>query len=205
MPRAGLDLTTVIAAGADLADEAGLTGVTMGVLAERLGVRTPSLYKHVESLDAVQRGIGLQATRDLGAALARAAVGRSGPDAVRAIAEAYRQWVLAHPGRYAATVRAPGPDDEEYVAAGDEAVGILYDAVAGFNLTGERAIDAVRAIRSITHGFVALEIGGAFQLERDASESYRFLVDTLIAGLQAESADATKITTSKSSRAKKRS
>lgn len=190
MPRAGLDLAAVIAAGAALADEVGFPGLTMGLLAERLGVRTPSLYKHVESLEAVQRGIGLQATRDIGAVLARAAVGRSGPDAVRAIADAYRQWVLDHPGCYAATVRAPGPEDEEYRAAGDEAVQILFDAVAGFKLTGERAIDAVRALRAIIHGFVGLEIGGAFQMQRDPTDSYRFLVDTLITGLQAETPDA---------------
>ncbi|ASW57644.1 hypothetical protein CIK06_12770 [Plantactinospora sp. KBS50] len=162
----------------------------MGLLAERLGVRTPSLYKHVESLEAVQRGIGLQATRDIGAVLARAAVGRSGPDAVRAITDAYRRWVLDHPGRYAATVRAPDPDDAEYLAVGDEAVRILFDAVAGFELTGERAIDAVRALRTIIHGFVGLEIGGAFQLQRDPADSYRFLVDTVIAGLRAETPDA---------------
>ena len=186
MPRAGLDLATVIAAGATLADEVGFPGVTMGLLAERLGVRTPSLYKHVESLEAVQRGIGLQATRDIGAVLARAAVGRSGPEAVRAIADAFRQWVIDHPGRYAATVRAPGPEDEEYQAVGDEAVQILFDAVAGFKLTGDRATDAVRALRAIIHGFVGLEIGGAFRMQRDPADSYRFLVDTLITGLQAE-------------------
>jgi AcrR family transcriptional regulator len=172
VPRAGLDLAAVIAAGAALADEVGFPGLTMGLLAERLGVRTPSLYKHVESLEAVQRGIGLQATRDIGAVLARAAVGRSGPDAVRAIADAYRQWVLAHPGRYAATVPAPGPEDEEYLAVGDEAVQILFDAV--------------RALRTIIHGFVGLEIGGAFQMQRDPTDSYRFLVETLITGLQAD-------------------
>lgn len=190
MPRAGLNLAAVISAAAAIADEVGLPGLTMGLLAERLGVRTPSLYKHVESLEAVQRGIGLQATRDIGAVLARAAVGRSGPDAVRAIADAYRQWVLDHPGCYAATVHAPGPEDEEYLAVADEAVQILFDAVAGFKLTGERAIDAVRALRTIIHGFVGLETGGAFQMQRDPTDSYRFLVDTLITGLQAETPDA---------------
>ena len=49
MPRAGLDRTTVTAAAADLADEVGFTGLGMGLLAERLGVKTPSLYKHVTS------------------------------------------------------------------------------------------------------------------------------------------------------------
>ncbi|MDI9887517.1 TetR/AcrR family transcriptional regulator [Streptomyces sp. HNM0645] len=187
MPRAGLDRATVIAAASELADEVGFAGLTMGLLAERVGVRTPSLYKHVDSLDALQRGVGLQAVRDIGAVLTRAAVGRSGPDAVRAIAETYRKWALDHPGRYAASVRAPRPEDEEYQAVAYEAVQILVDAVAGFGLTDERVIDAVRALRTVIHGFVGLE-NDAFRMERDNAESYRFVVDSLISGMQAEAA-----------------
>lgn len=186
MPRAGLDRDTVIAAASELADEVGFAGLTMGLLAERVGVRTPSLYKHIDSLDALQRGVGLQAVRDIGAVLARAAVGRSGPDAVRAIAETYREWVLDHPGRYTASVRAPHPEDEEYQAVAREAVQIMFDVVAGFGLTDERAIDAVRALRTVIHGFVGLESDGAFQLEREPADSYRFVVDTLINGMRAE-------------------
>jgi Bacterial regulatory proteins, tetR family len=40
----------VVAAAAGLADEIGYQGVTMGLLADRLGVRPPSLYKHVSGL-----------------------------------------------------------------------------------------------------------------------------------------------------------
>ncbi|MFD8334498.1 TetR/AcrR family transcriptional regulator [Streptomyces solisilvae] len=188
MPRAGLDRATVIAAASELADEVGFAGLTMGLLAERVSVRTPSLYKHVDSLDALQRGIGLQAVRDIGAILTRAAVGRSGPDAVRAIAEAYRKWALDHPGRYAASVRAPRPEDEEYQAVAHESVQILFDAVAGFGLTDERAIDAVRALRTVIHGFAGLESADAFQMERDPADSYRFVIDMLINGMRAEAA-----------------
>ena len=113
MPRAGLVPATVIAAGAQLADEIGFEALTMGLLAERVGVRTPSLYRHVESLDALRRGIALQAKRELGEAAARAAVGKAGPDAIHAFADAYRRWVIAHPGRYTATIRAPAAGDEE--------------------------------------------------------------------------------------------
>ncbi|WSD64883.1 WHG domain-containing protein [Actinacidiphila glaucinigra] len=109
MPRAGFDRATVIAAASEPADEVGFAGLTMGLPAERVGVRTPSLYKHVDSLDALHRGVGLQAVRVISAVLTRAAVGRSGPGAVRAIAETYRKWALDHPGRYAASVRAPRP------------------------------------------------------------------------------------------------
>ena len=57
MPRAGLGTDTVVAAGADLADEIGFAGLSMGQLAERVGVRTPSLYKHVASQDDLNRRI----------------------------------------------------------------------------------------------------------------------------------------------------
>ncbi|MBM0233348.1 WHG domain-containing protein [Micromonospora sp. STR1_7] len=184
MPRAGLAPAAVVAAGAALADEVGFTNVSMGLVAERVGVRTPSLYKHVDSLDALRRGIAIQAKRELGDALARATVGLSGPDAVRAFADAHRRWVLDHPGRYAATIRAPEADDEEDRRAGDDVLRILLDVLAGFGPPGAGTIDAARALRSALHGFASLESAGGFGLPRDVDRSYRFLVDTLITGLR---------------------
>jgi AcrR family transcriptional regulator len=184
MPRAGLAPAAVVAAGAVLADEVGLAGLTMGLLAERVGVRTPSLYKHVDSLDALRRGIAIQAKRELGDCLARAAAGRSGPDALHAFAAAYRRWVLDHPGRYAATIRAPGPGDEEDRQASDDTVRILLDILAGSGVPDAHAIDAARAFRSAMHGFVSLESAGGFGLPQDVDHSYRFLIETLILGLR---------------------
>ena len=189
MPRAGLDPAAVVAAGAALADETGLAGLTMGLLAERLGVRTPSLYKHVDSLEALQRGIAVGAKRDLGAALARATAGKSGADAIRAFAGTYRRWALDHPGRYAASVRAPAPGDEEDRQVSEDGLSFLYDVIAGFGLRESRAVDAVRALRSAIHGFASLEAAGGFGLPRDIDRSYDFVVDTLILGLRAAGGD----------------
>ncbi|MGW0505075.1 TetR/AcrR family transcriptional regulator [Micromonospora sp. NPDC003241] len=187
VPRAGLAPATVVAAGAALADEVGLAALTMGLLAERVGVKTPSLYKHVASMEALQRGIAVQAKRELGDAVARAAVGRSGPDAIRAYGAAWRRWALEHPGRYAATVRAPAvdDDDEEDRRAANAGLQVMYDILAGLGLRGARSVDAARALRSTLHGFATLESAGGFGLPRDVDRSFNFLLDTLIAGLQA--------------------
>jgi len=185
MPRAGLTTTRVVTEAGDLADENGYEQLTVAAVAHRLGVRQPSLYKHIDSLEGLQRGISVQAKRDLGEALARATVGRAGADAVRALADTYRSWVVAHPGRYAATVRAPAPDDEEDMRASDDVVQIVIDVLAGFDLRGNAAIDAARALRSAVHGFVTLETAGGFGLPRNPDRSFRFLIDSLIAGLQA--------------------
>ncbi|HEY6794146.1 MAG TPA: WHG domain-containing protein [Kineosporiaceae bacterium] len=182
MPRAGLTAERVVREAADLADEQGYSRLTLAALAERLNVRQPSLYKHIPSLDGLQRGVSVQAKRELGEALARSCIGRSGPAAVTALADTYRRWVREHPGRYAATVRAPAPGDDEDLRVSNEVAQVILEVLAGFGLSGDAAIDATRALRSALHGFVSLEISGGFGLPRDLDNSYRVLVDTLIAG-----------------------
>lgn len=184
MPRVGLTADRVVREAGDLADEQGYGRLTLAALAERLGVRQPSLYKHIDSLDGLQRGIAIEAKRELADVLGRATIGLAGPAAVRAMADAYRSWVLEHPGRYAATVRAPQADDEEDRVASDAVVRVVLAVLAGFGLSGNAGIDAARSLRSALHGFVSLETLGGFGLPREVARSYRFLIDTFIAGLQ---------------------
>ena len=59
LPRAGLTQARVVDEAVDFADEVGLSKLTLAALAKRLGVREPSLYKHVDGMDALQRDIAL--------------------------------------------------------------------------------------------------------------------------------------------------
>jgi AcrR family transcriptional regulator len=162
-----------------VADEVGLANLTLTAIAPRLGVRMPSLYKHVASADALKRLVSIRATREMADVFARAAVGKSEADALAAIAGAWREWANAHPGRYAATVRAPARGDAEHTAAADDALRIVLAALAGYALRGDDAIDAARAFRSTLHGFISLEQAGAFGLPVDIDRSF----DRLVAGL----------------------
>jgi len=184
MPRAGLSTTAVVAAAADIADAEGLDRLTLARVAAAAGVRTPSLYNHVESLDDVRRRVALLALRDLADALRDAAVGRAGDDALVAMADAYRAYARRHPGRYAATQRAPAEGDEEMRAAAKGAVDVVLAILRGYGLEGDDAIHAARAVRSALHGFVALETGGGFGIPVDLDESYARMVRALARGLR---------------------
>src|SRR5919109_5367880 len=63
--RVGLDQATVVEAAARLVDEEGLEQLTLGRLAERLGVRTPSLYNHVAGLSGLKHDLALYSLRHL--------------------------------------------------------------------------------------------------------------------------------------------
>jgi AcrR family transcriptional regulator len=185
-PRAGLDAEAVVAAASSLADAEGLQALTLARLAERLGVRSPSLYAHVGGLDDLRTRLATRGARELTIALQAAAAGRARTDALEAVADAYRSYAHAHPGAYAAIQRAPAaasePDPEHAVAAA-ELVDVLVAVLRGYGLHGDDAIHAVRMLRAALHGFVSLEGEGGFAIPIDVDESYRRLVQTLDHGL----------------------
>ena len=165
VPRAGLSSAAVIERAAELLDEHGSESLNLAAVATSFGVKIPSLYKHVDGVQGLWRGIMLAAKAELTAAMEQAAVGRSRDDAIRGIAVAYRNWALRHPGQYPLTVRAAAPDD-----ADDEAVS---------------AASATRFLRSALHGFVSLETGGAFELPVDRERSFSALVESVVTALAA--------------------
>ena len=183
MPRAGLTHDVVVGEAARLIDERGLEGLSLAVLAESLGVKVPSLYKHVEGLPALRRAVMLAGKLSFRDALANAAVGRSGAEAITAISLAYRAWALEHPGQYPVTMHAPIPGDQHDATISTALVDVVYRVLAAYGLEGDDAVDAVRFLRASLHGFVALETSGGFALPVDLDRSYRRLVDSVVTAL----------------------
>ena len=185
MPRAGLAAASVTEAGAALADEVGFDQLSMGLLAERLGVKTPSLYKHVDNLADLNHRIAILAMIELGDALRDATQGRAGGDALAAAAQAMRAYVKEHPGRYAAGngVQPTGPDDP-LIPAANRLLGSLSAVLRGYQLEPSDEIHALRMLRSILHGFATIEATGGFQFDTDIDESFTWMVDLIDRGLQ---------------------
>ncbi|WP_296667158.1 TetR/AcrR family transcriptional regulator [Demequina sp.] len=183
MPRAGLTPDAVVAGALDVVDAEGWDGLSLTVLAARLGVKPPSLYKHVSSLAELREDVAAVATRELAHSMAAAAVGLTRGDALRAVARAYRGFALAHPGRYAATVAAPRSPGSARSDASREAVSVAAAIVDGYGLASDSRIHAIRAVRAALHGFVSLELSHGFGLPEDVGTSFELLVGGLDAAL----------------------
>ena len=179
MPRAGVTPARVVEVAADLADKGGLESLTLAAVAAELGIRTPSLYKHVEGLPALRRLLAVRAKLDLAAVLGGAAVGRARGDALRTVALAYRDWAVAHPGLYAAAQAAPVPGDAEDVAASEAVVGVVFDVLRGYDVADDVLVDATRTLRAGLHGFVALEAAGGYAMARPVGDSLAWWLDSL--------------------------
>jgi len=186
-PRSNLTKQTVVQAAADLLNAEGPEALSLGRLAKELGIRTPSLYNHVDGLPGLMRELSILNARNLADRISEAAIGQSGADAVRTIMGAMRAYVKEHPGLYMTTVRASGTQpevDPELEQEEARSVKVGMAVMTSFGLEGEDAIYALRGLRSLVHGFATLEISGGFGIPLDLDESFSRLVDLFIAGLE---------------------
>lgn len=190
-PRAGLDTAAVIDAAAALADREGLDSVTLARLASELGVKSPSLYAHVDGIGDVVRRLGTRGARELATEMGHAVEGRSRSDALRALAHAYRSYALRRPGTYDAAQRARElRPDPEAAAAGRAATDVALAVLRGFGLEGDDAVHVTRLIRVTLHGFVALEAQGGFAMELSVEETFERVVAALDLVLRASEGHA---------------
>jgi AcrR family transcriptional regulator len=185
MPRAGLSPTAVVEAALAVVDEHGIDGLTLAAVAQRTGVATPSLYKHVAGLGELRTLIGARVLEDMAAHFTKAVLGRSGDDAVVAVMHAYRDYVRRFPARYAAMPLDP-LHDPALAAPSGRLLEVVLAALQAYGLTGSAAIHATRCLRAVAHGFSSLEAGGGFGLPEDLDQTYDQLVHAVVTTLGPE-------------------
>jgi len=186
-PRSHLTRTAVVQSAVDLINTEGLEALTLNRLAVKLGIRTPSLYNHVNGLPGLMRELSILNARYLAERLSEAAIGQSGPELVTSVMQAYRAYIKEFTGLYMSTLRVSGTQevvDLELEKEEARSLKVGMAVMASFGLEGEAAIHAVRGLRSLVHGFATLEVAGGFGMPLDLDESFTRLVKLFIAGLQ---------------------
>jgi AcrR family transcriptional regulator len=179
--KLGLTLDRVVAAAAEIADRDGLNALSLASVASTLGVRSPSLYNHVDGLAGLRRQLSLHATSLLTAELAHCVEGLEATEALRAIAVHLRAFAHRHPGLNDSLLPAPTPDqDPELAAALAEPVSVVGSVLAGMGIDPMSVIPLIRALRASVHGFVDLELRGGFGLPEDIEESFTTTVNLVI-------------------------
>jgi len=174
----------IIGAGRELLEERGLEGVTMATVAERVGVRAPSLYKHVADRRALVTAIIVDAADELEGVI-RAATPAPPADpaaVVRAIADAYRGFAHRAPRAVSLLFLDLGPDagppHEDLARAAEPVLSVAA------TLAGEaHALPAARVLTAFVHGFTSMESANAFRLGGHVDEAWRLGLDALVIGL----------------------
>jgi AcrR family transcriptional regulator len=165
-------MTAVVAAGRRILEQEGHDGLTMQRVATAVGVRAPSLYKRVADRGDLIRLILEDVARELTDDLDTAATSGEPRQDLRALATAFRGFAHARPAAYAllfAPHTAGGPR-QGTIERSSDAVLRTAAALAG----ADSALPAARTVVAWAHGFVSMELAGAFRLGGDVDEAWEF-------------------------------
>jgi AcrR family transcriptional regulator len=178
-------LEEIVRAGCDLLESDGVAGLSMQAVADRVGVRAPSLYKRVRSRDDLIRLIGEATLADLAARLDAVAEAEPSVDPVERLtrlAHAVRAFARASPAAYRLVFSPPSAD----AAASPESITRSATAVLAVaaDLAGpDDALAAARTVTAWTTGFIGMELAGAFRLGGDVDQAYAYGIARIAAAL----------------------
>ena len=160
----------IVAAGQDLLED-GPARLTMQAVAERVGVRAPSLYKRVRDRDALLDLVAEATLEELGRDLA------SAEPSVAGLAGAYRAFAHRRPEGFRLVV-GPRAALEARVRISAPVLRVAEELVGP-----TQALEAARLVTAWATGFVTMELAGAFRLGGDLERAFAFGVDRLSAAL----------------------
>lgn len=154
----------IVSAAGRILERDGRDGLTMRAIAAELGIRAPSLYKHVAGKRELEIALVSAAIQEQAETFERVAT--ASDDAVAGIAAAYRSWALDKPHLYALMNDRPLPRDELPEGLEERAVRPLLEALGG-------DMDRARAAWAFAHGMVTLELADRFPEHADLETAWR--------------------------------
>jgi AcrR family transcriptional regulator len=155
----------LVRAALAILDEEGRDALTMRRLADDLGMRAPSLYKHVQDKATLESALVEDALFEMGDAL-HAALARPGRRGVVAsVLDAYRTTSLAHPNRYRLATSGPLRRDLLPECL-EEWAGQPFFFAGGDPYRSQ-------ALWSFAHGMVILEIDGRYPEGGDLTRTWK--------------------------------
>lgn len=150
----------ILDAATSVLEEHGPDALTMRGLAARMGIRAPSLYKHVSDKADILAGLQERALLDLAQHLSVVAPG------LVPLAAAYRSWAKANPRLYELATR--NPLARERLTPGVEAA-----AAAPLVAAARGDEHLARALWALAHGLVDLELSNRFPPGADLDATWR--------------------------------
>ncbi|WP_427814572.1 TetR/AcrR family transcriptional regulator (plasmid) [Enterococcus sp. 22-H-5-01] len=173
-----------------LAQEIGLNKVSFPRIAEKLEVKTPSLYNHFKNLDDLKIQTAIYLHQELNELLMQELVGKSNGQALFQYALTYRAFSKEFFAVYELLNTIPLMQDTKLNEVGAKNNQILTKILTSFDLSEEKMIVKSRSFRSMLHGYITLNQLGYFQNPRmDDDQSFNLMIEEFISEISKSKKD----------------
>jgi len=162
----------IIEIAIDIANKKGLENVTIANLSQAFKVKSPSMYKHIESLGSLIDELGILCLENLINIIRSECFGLSGDQAILQFFNSSRTYALNNPGLYQAMQKTHLHRSKEYQSLAVTLISLISKLLSPYKIKNDEIIHVIRYLRALIHGFIDLEIKNGFGLPEKINESY---------------------------------
>lgn len=184
MSRIGLTKDIILQSAMEIVDKIGAENLTLKVLADKLGVRSPSLYNHFNSLSDLHTALMLYGWKQLEYRVMQAAIGKSKDDAIKSMCAAYLNFTLEHLGLFNIMQSYNQHISQETIAATSGLIETIRQVLSAYNLSEKYEVHTIRVFRSFLQGYVYLVQNDSFGNSVSIRDSFNVGVGILLKGLK---------------------
>jgi len=179
------DRKTIVETASGLIEQGGVENLSLSKLASQLGIKAPSLYRHIASKEALlQAVIELTYLRLFDAYdIALASADEEPVDQLIKLSQAHREFAHANPNTYMLAYSTPDPEfpaDPDMLLERAITIQQIMMQISG----EENSLKALRGVLALIHGFISLELNGQFRRGGDLSETFGAIILAYLQGWQ---------------------
>ena len=182
-PRAQISLSKILDAAIDICNKEGYEQLALSSISERLGIKTPSLYNHIQGLPDLKQKLAYYGLQILYDSIIHSVIGCVGDESIVSASKAYLAFVNRHPGLYNAISKVPDPYELQFDELSNQLVQVFIKLFGVYDLSDEDSIHAVRGLRSMLHGFSSIQMDYGFRLNYSQEDSLNFVIRIFLNGL----------------------
>src|SRR5215475_9638146 len=179
---AQVDSEKIASKAREMIEAEGIDQLSLARLAAELGIKAPSLYRHVASKAELLRAVNTLTSQELVAALLVDDHGPTSPrERLQHVALAYREFAHRYPVTYRLAFSNTVPESQPDASLLEALALPVQDSWAAV-FGPENSLAALRGAWALIHGFVTLELDGQFQRGGDLNATFDLVIDAYIAG-----------------------
>jgi AcrR family transcriptional regulator len=177
------DRIRIVKTAQALIERDGLEALTLGGVASELGIKAPSLYRHIDNKNALLKAVIEQTFLDLFRAydVALRTANDDPRDQLLNLARAHRTFAHANPNAYTLAYSTQNPElraSADMLLKHDIALQQIIERI----VAAQNSLSALRGLLAIVHGLVTVELNGQFQRGGDLCEAFETSVLAYLRG-----------------------
>ena len=179
----GLSREKVIAEACAIANEEGLNAVTITNLANRLGIKKPSLYNHIKDQEDIFGGIMIQGWNHVSNEICQEITNDDPKEAINELSHGIYDYAIANPGIFEAMLWYNTYENEGLKLVSEGLYTFFFSQTDKLGIERNMANHLLRTYRSLIEGFILLVIHNSFGNPVSIEESFQISIDMFTKGL----------------------